>query len=216
MSTSLDAEGFVLAGGRSIRMGSEKALIQLAGEPLVAHAVRILRQAGLAVSIAGARSPLEHHAPVVPDSESDRGPLGGICSALAFSAANRAVFLPVDMPLLPSSLLALLLKAGQAEDALITVPSVNGFAETFPAVVNREALPWLRDSLEGGRGGCFQAFQAAAKAMGRTMKVMPVEQAVRDGRLAVTDALPIECWFLNVNEPADLAQAEACLKGRRS
>jgi molybdopterin-guanine dinucleotide biosynthesis protein A len=197
-------------------MGSEKALIQLAREPLVAHAVRILRHAGLVVAIAGARSPLANYAPVVPDLEPDRGPLGGICTALAFTAANRAVFLPVDMPLLPPALVALLLEVSRDEDALITVPSVNGFTETFPAVIHRAALPWLREALECGRGGCFQAFQAAAAAMGRPLKIMPVEQAVRDGSLAITDAPPVESWFLNVNEPADLAQAEACLKGRRS
>ena len=50
------AEGFVLAGGNSNRMGHEKALIQLAGRPLVQHAVEIMRRAGLAVRIAGARA----------------------------------------------------------------------------------------------------------------------------------------------------------------
>ena len=213
MSESPDAVGFVLAGGRSSRMGSEKALIELAGEPLVAHAIRILRKAGLTVWIAGARSPLDCYAQVVPDTEPDRGPLGGICTALAFTAAKRAIFLPVDMPLLPAALVLLLLEAARGEDTLVTVPALGGFAQTFPVVVDRAALPWIRAALEGGRGGCFQAFQAAAAGVGQTVKVVPVEQTEKDGKLGQIDALPVENWFMNVNEPADLARAEACLAG---
>ncbi len=216
MSGSFEAAGFVLAGGRSSRMGSEKALIELAGEPLVAHAVRILRQAGLTVAIAGARSPLEGFAPVVPDSEPDRGPLGGICSALDFTAVTHAVFLSVDMPLLPSCLVALLLEEARVGRAAITVPLTDGYAQTFPVVVERAALPWLRTALEAGRGGCYLAFQAAAAGMRQTLKVLNVEQAVKDGRLTAAGALPVPDWFLNVNEPADVARADECLAGRRT
>jgi len=213
MSENPDAVGFVLAGGRSSRMGSEKALIQLAGEPLVVHAMRILRSAGLAVRIAGARSPLDRYAPVVPDAEPDRGPLGGICSALAFTTAKRAIFLPVDMPLQPATLVSFLLEAAQAGNAVVTLPALDGFAQTFPVVLDRAVLPWLRAALEAGRGGCYQAFQSAAAGVGRTVKVVPVEQAVKDGTLPQIGALPVEDWFMNVNEPADLARAEACLAG---
>jgi molybdopterin-guanine dinucleotide biosynthesis protein A len=211
MSVSPDAVGFVLAGGRSSRMGSEKALIQLAGEPLVVHAIRILRKAGLAARIAGARSPLDRYALVVPDTEPDRGPVGGICTALAFTAAKRAVFLPVDMPLLPAALVLLLLETAQSEDSIVTVPALGGFVQTFPAVVDRAALPWLRAALENGRAGCFQAFQAAAAGVGQTVGVLAVEDAAKQSKLAEVPALPINDWFMNVNEPADLARAEAFL-----
>ena len=136
MSMSLDAEGFVLAGGRSSRMGSEKALVYLAGEPLVAHALRTLRQAGCRSRIAGARSPLDSYAPVVMDSEPDRGPLAGICAALAACSASRAVFLPVDMPLLPAALITFLLEEARKEDAAVTVPKMDGFVQTFPAIIH--------------------------------------------------------------------------------
>src|ERR1035437_4563038 len=215
MSVSLDAAGFVLAGGQSSRMGTEKALIRLAGEPLVAHAVRILRQAGLTVQIAGARSPLHDFAPVVIDSEPDRGPLGGICAVLAATSARRVVFIPVDMPSLPASLLAFLLEEAQAEKVVVTVPAIGGFAQTFPAVIDRAAQPWLCAALESGHRGCFSAYQAAAAGLKLAVKIVPVEQAVKDGRLARIEALPVESWFLNVNEPADLPRAEACLAGLR-
>ena len=216
MTGEFDAEGFVLAGGRSSRMGAEKALVLFRGEPLIAHALRTLSEAGLRASIAGARSPLENFAPVVTDEEPAKGPLGGICSALASASAldsasaRWAVFVPVDLPLLPAALLTFLLREAQTDGAVAAVPEVNGFAETFPAVVDRALLPALRSELDAGRAGCYSALQTAAASVGGSVKVVPVADAVRDGRLAHPDGLELSYWFLNVNRPEDLARAEAC------
>src|SRR5262249_15063317 len=103
---NIDAVGLVLAGGQPRRMGTDKALVEFGGRPLVAHAVGILEAVGLKVFIAGARadarSRLASYAPVIPDREEGLGPLGGICSAFASTSAAWGVFLPVDIPLLPS------------------------------------------------------------------------------------------------------------------
>jgi len=86
-------------------MGVDKALVHLRGRPLVEHALEILRGAGLAASIAGARSTLSAFAAVVEDVEAGKGPLGGICAALASTSAQRAVFVLWIFPCcLPRSL----------------------------------------------------------------------------------------------------------------
>ena len=204
-----EAAGFVLAGGRSSRMGQEKALILLNGQPLVVHALEVLREAKLAASIAGGSSSLRAFAPVVEDSEPVQGPLGGICAALESTSARWAIFLPIDLPLLPASLVIYLLDHAQITRAAITVPSVNGFAESFPAVVDRAALPRLRVELEAGRRGCFSAFQAAAESLGQAVTVLSVELEVQSGRVAHPESMPAVRWFLNVNTPADLRRAIA-------
>lgn len=209
---SLVAAGFVLAGGRSSRMGAEKALLRLGGEPLVAHALQTLRQAGLRAWIAGARAPLEEFAPVVMDAEADRGPLGGICAALDAAEAKWAVFVPVDLPLLPAAVVRFLLEEARKADAAAAVLAMAGFVQTFPAVVDRAALPWLRAALDARRGNCLSAFAAAAKELGRPMEVVNVERALQEGRLRAER--PAERWFLNVNQPEDLKKAEAWLAGR--
>ncbi len=136
---SCDAAGFVLAGGQSSRMGHDKALLAFAGRPLIDHALATLHEAGLSASIAGANpsvlASLAAFAPVVEDLEPGRGPLAGICAALASTSARYAVFLPVDLPLLPSSLIVYLFHHARITGHAVTVPSVNGFAETFPAVL---------------------------------------------------------------------------------
>lgn len=209
--------GFVLAGGRSSRMGADKALLALGGRPLIAHALATLRAAGLTASIAGARADvraaLTGFAPVVEDGEPDKGPLGGICAALAATAAELSVFLPVDLPLLPAVLVALLLRDAQTTGAPVTLVSVNGFAQTFPAVVGQAALAALRNELEAGRAGCFAAFQAAAAQLCQPLRVLPVEYLVQAGQMVDAVGMPAALWFLNVNAPEELELAERLQPG---
>ena len=194
----------MLAGGRSSRMGVDKALELLAGRPLVAHALDLLHQAGLPAAIAGARSPLAVFAPVVEDLQPGLGPLAGISAALASTSAPRSAFVSVDLPLLPASLLVFLVHHAKITGAAVTLCSVNGFPQTFPAVVCRSALPVLQGELKADRRGCFSAFQAAASSLNQPMTILPVEFLVQSGHIAHPHGLPPAWWFLNVNTPEDL------------
>ena len=208
-----DAAGFVLAGGRSSRMGRDKALVAFRGQPLVAHALGILREAGLAAAIAGSRSVLGAYAPVVEDAESGLGPLAGICAAMSSTTARWAVFVPVDLPLLPASLVRCLMKDARTTGRAITIASVNGFAETFPVVLERRVLPGLQSELDAGRSGCFSAFQAAAAGLGQTMNVVVTERLAQAAQVAHPSLIPAANWFVNINSAEDLGRAEALLPG---
>jgi molybdopterin-guanine dinucleotide biosynthesis protein A len=208
-----DAAGFVLAGGQSSRMGRDKALLAFGGRPLIAHALATLRAAGLPAAIAGtdptANSTLATYAPIVPDSRPGLGPLAGICAALEAASARFVVFLPTDVPLLPASLVAYLLHHARITGRAVTVPSVNGFNQTFPVVLERSALPALQFELHSGKRGCFSAFQAAAKSLGQPISGIAVEMLAQSGQVAHPLGLAPLLWFLNVNSPPDLQRAEA-------
>jgi len=203
-----EAAGFVLAGGRSSRMGRDKALLPFAGRSLIEQALAILREAGLPASIAGARSPLAAFAPVVEDAHPGLGPLSGICAALQSTSAQTAVLIPVDLPLIPASLIVYLLHHARTTGRAVTIPSINGFAQTFPAVLDRAALRALAYELESGRRGCFAAFQAAAAHCGQPLTVLPVELLVQSGHVAHPRGLPPSRWFLNLNTEEDLRRAQ--------
>jgi molybdopterin-guanine dinucleotide biosynthesis protein A len=190
-------------------MGRDKALVEFGGRTLLEHALTMLRNAGLEASIAGARSPLGAVAPVVEDAEADRGPLGGICAALAAMDARRAVFVAVDLPLLPASLVEYLLRHARTTGRAVTLCAANGWTQTFPAVIARAALPVLEAELAAGRGGCFSAFEAAAAGLGEPVSVVAVEALAQSGQAAHPEALPAAWWFLNVNSAAELRRAEA-------
>jgi molybdenum cofactor guanylyltransferase len=206
-----EAEGFVLAGGHSSRMGQEKALIQLAGRPLVGHALEILRAAGLESRIAGARSDLSQFAPLVPDSpqHSGLGPLAGICSALSAATTRFAVFLPVDLPMIPAGLIEYLLHHATVTASALTVVSVAAFTQTFPAVIDRAALPYLESSLHSGDRNTLKAFRSAASALKRPFTALPIELLVQPGQVRHPHGMHPVQWFLNINTPSDLKAAEA-------
>jgi molybdopterin-guanine dinucleotide biosynthesis protein A len=196
------AEGFVLAGGRSSRMGRDKALVELAGKPLVAWALEVLRGAGLTARIAGARADLSAYAEVIPDEAEEEGPLAGVCAALRAARAVWAVFVPVDLPLIPASLIRLLIEHARVTGSAVTVPSLNGFAQTFPAVVRRDALAVLSAELNAGRAGAFAAFASAG------VRVVPVEMVAQvRGELE----WPAYRWFWNVNTPVELEKVESLI-----
>lgn len=201
-----EAAGFVLAGGRSSRMGRDKALIPLAGEPLAAHAMRLLKRAGLKATLVGSQPELAQFGPVIVDSGA--GPLGGICEGLAAADCELSVFVPVDLPLLPASLIVEMVNDARMTGAAVTLVCVNGFAQTFPAVVDGGMLPALKDALERGNGGCFAAFEAGAARLNRPTRVTPVEMWVQTGKVLHPNGLPAAMWFLNANRPEDLARSE--------
>ncbi len=188
-------------------MGRDKALVELGGRTLAVHAVELLRRAGLSATIAGARSELGDLAPVIADEAADQGPLQGICSALGATDAELAVFVPVDLPLLPASLLQYLVDHARTTGQAVTLASVNGFAQTFPAVLHRKALPQLQEELAAGRSGCFAAFQAAALRLGQAVSVVAAEVLVQTGSVTHHWAMPPFRWFLNVNTPEDAERA---------
>lgn len=210
-----EAAAFVLAGGRSSRMGRDKASLSFAGQPLVVRALTILREAGLTASIAGPGPQGGMHtgpqfarfAPVIEDAESGLGPLAGICAALSSTSAGYAVFVPVDLPLLPASLVGFLLHHAGVTGRAVTVPVVNGSARSFPVVLKRTVLPVLQEELAARRLGCFAALQAAATALGEPVSTVAVELLVQCGQADHPSGLPAVRWFLNVNTPADLELA---------
>lgn len=207
--------GFVLAGGESRRMGVDKALVRFAGKPLIEHALGLLREAGLEPRIAGARAELSGFAPVIPDANPEHGPLSGICAALAGCEEERAVFVPVDLPLLPHSLITFLILRAQISEDAVVVTSVTGFAQTFPLVVVRATLPGLEEALERSSGGCYAALEAAAAGLGQRIAAVPAEYLAQTGQVADPEGLPPGFWFLNVNSAADLRRAEALLATAR-
>ena len=192
-------------------MGRDKAFVEFNGQTLLARAVDTLKAAGLSVSVAGARADappqLDFYPPVIADTVPDSGPLAGICAALRSTSLRYAVFLSVDMPLLPPSLITCMLHHARTTDAAITLPSISAFAQTFPVVIRRETLPVLDRELAAGHLGCHAAFRTAAAAAKESLSVLPVEILIQTGQISHPDALPAVRWFLNVNTPRDLERA---------
>lgn len=203
----IGAEGFVLAGGRSTRMGQDKALLRVAGHSLLELALKKLRALPLATAprIAGGRSELISHAPVISDLHPGCGPLSGIEAALAASSQPLNIFLPVDMPLLPEEFLIWMLRRAQITGAPATVPRINGLPQPLCAVYHRQLLEPITAALPAGNYKVMPVVSAAA-ARGQSIDVFDVELvASTDFSLPAFSPLPLYRWFHNCNTPEDMA-----------
>ena len=205
------AEGFVLAGGRSTRMGQDKALLCLAGRSLLDLALDKLRALPLtgAPRIAAARSDLSAHAAVIGDLQPGCGPLSGIEAALAASAQPLNVFLPVDLPLLPPHFLLWMLQRAAITGAWVTVPRVNGLPQPLCAVYHRDLLGHLGASLRAGDYKVMPVVTAAARAHSpaHNIDIFDVELAAStSAQMLAGSPLPLYRWFHNCNTPEDMAR----------
>jgi molybdopterin-guanine dinucleotide biosynthesis protein A len=130
----------VLAGGRSRRMGSPKALVPLGGRPLIAWPLAAAAEAGLeAVVVAKPGSELPPlDVPVWEEPEAPAHPLTGLVAALE-RAGGPIVALACDMPFVTAALISRL-AAAQG----VVAPR----GEAFPARYEPSALALLRAGLE--------------------------------------------------------------------
>jgi molybdopterin-guanine dinucleotide biosynthesis protein A len=146
-----DVAAFVLAGGKSTRMGSDKAFEMLAGPTLLARALELARTVTSNVRIVGSAEKFAAFAPVVEDVFRGCGPLGGIHAALRASAAELNLILAVDVPFVPPALLQYLVARARSSNAIATVPRAGGGWQPLCAVYRREFADAAEKALRGGR-----------------------------------------------------------------
>ena len=118
----LAVSGFVLAGGRSSRMGSNKALLELDGRPLIEHTKSILESVCAQVFILGQRSLYGRFGQCYEDIHPDCGPLGGIHAALLNSSTEFSLITAVDTPFIKAEFLDYLVERAVNSSAMVTAP----------------------------------------------------------------------------------------------
>jgi len=149
--SSADVAAFVLAGGKSSRMGTDKAFIMLDGRTLLARALELARSLTPDVSIVGDAAKFAAFAPVVEDLFHGCGPLGGIHAALRASVAELNLMLAVDVPFISPALLKFLIARARESAALATVGRVGERWQPLCAVYRREFVGAAENALRQGR-----------------------------------------------------------------
>lgn len=191
--------GVVLAGGKSTRLGQDKADIVFSGITLLDRAVKLLKGHCSTVCVVGRSSPLDctgsergaGHGGVswVMDMVTGHGPAGGVATALKV-LHRPCLVLSCDLPLMDGSTLQRLIKARneRPQGALMTafMQVETGYIEALVAIYEMEALPLLEAALEKGQ---FQLNRIVPEARRHHLPYS------RD------EAVP----FFNVNHPAELS-----------
>jgi molybdenum cofactor guanylyltransferase len=136
--------GVVLAGGRSSRMGSDKAALVLDGRPLLARVVERLRLALGSVIVIGPErlAALQPGAPIIPDARPGLGPLGGLATALETAQTDWVFLVACDMPFIQPALVRYMatLALAASEDEAVAIRSPGGL-EPLHAAYRRGVTP---------------------------------------------------------------------------
>lgn len=185
--------GAVLAGGAGSRLGGSKAMIELAGRPLISYPIQAVVEAGLEpLVVAKATTELPGiNVPVTREEPNDRHPLHGVIAALRAARGRPVVIVACDMPLVSAELLAWL--GGMTATA---IPLAGGVLQPLLARYEPTAESALSVALRDG-------LSAQAAALALRPRVIGEAELAAFGRP--------ERLLLNVNDQRDFGRASAFL-----
>jgi len=217
-------------------MGADKALLELAGRPLIEHAVTRLRRlssdARILSGYNGADPKLAAYAPLVPDLHPGGGPIAGIEAALGHSAHDWNLILPVDMPFLPAALLGWWVQEivrRRPPRSRVAFFKVFGRPQPALLLIHRSAAPYLSLAIARGEHKLLPALEAAAalalpdaQPSEKVPLVLSIDEHFEFGGWQVPSVNPQPwhlltpaqraaqpLWFMNLNTPEDFATAQA-------
>lgn len=146
-----DLTAFILAGGKSSRMGQDKAFLELAGKTLLARSLVLAHTVTPQVQIVGDLQKFSSFGQVVPDIYPERGPLGGIHAALSATATTLNLIVAVDLPYLTPQFLRYLIHEACASQAMVTLPRAAGGFQPLCAIYQKSFVELAEKSLQAGR-----------------------------------------------------------------
>lgn len=141
----------ILAGGKSRRMGRNKAFLKCGDKTVIEHQIdklgRIFDEIILSANDASIYSAL--NIPIVPDIVAEKGPLGGICAGLIRSSSFHAFVIACDMPFINEKVILYLKELLDNYD--VVVPQTSHGLEPMHAFYSKNCIVPMRRCIEEGR-----------------------------------------------------------------
>lgn len=190
----------VLAGGQSRRLGRDKALLEIEGQPLLTRAVQRLGSLSddliVVTSHAARYEPLALPVRLVPDERPGLGALMGVYAGLKAARHPYALAVGCDMPFLNLDLLSYMWSLVDDQD--VVIPRMGEWLEPLHAIYAQTCLPAMKRLLDQGRRQVIAFFPE--------VRVRYVEED------EIRRFDPQRLSFLNVNTPDDWARVRALLE----
>jgi molybdopterin-guanine dinucleotide biosynthesis protein A len=204
-------EAFILVGGRSSRLGSDKAFVKLGGKTLMRRSVDVVRQAfpeSPITVVAGnstqfAIQAITADVPFIFDLHEDRGPIGGLHAALAHTRSEWIFVLACDYPFVSPEFLRLLAQYVSPGFGAVVPEQADGRLQPLCAIYNVEAARPLVEEI-----------------IARPRVSPPMHEVVErlDARIVKFDEYAhlssSEELFCNINTADDVEQATKIDSGR--
>jgi molybdopterin-guanine dinucleotide biosynthesis protein A len=186
----------ILAGGKSSRMGTDKAFADLMGRPMIEHTLSGVAGLGQTETILITNRPADYarlNLPMIGDILPGKGSLGGVYTAIARGSGSHTLVLGCDMPFVSPALLRHMVELSRDEAYDAIVPRSGGYPEALHAIYSRACLVPIQERLE--------ANQLKVTGFFESVRVRYVDEA----EYQALD--PKGLSFFNVNTPDDLAAA---------
>jgi molybdopterin-guanine dinucleotide biosynthesis protein A len=188
----LSVSAAIIAGGKSKRMGQDKAWIELDGEPLITRVANVLAKvADEVIVVANEPRYASLGLRVVKDRYPEGGALGGIATGVGAASHDTVLVAACDMPFLSAEVWRLLVE--HIGDADVVIPRIGGEYETLHAIYTKACLPHMARALAENRLRVIAFFDQVRV------------KAVEESELRGVD--PELRAFTNVNTPEELASA---------
>jgi molybdopterin-guanine dinucleotide biosynthesis protein A len=141
--------GFVLAGGRSSRLGEDKAMLNYKGKPLLIHSLEIIRPFCQNLYVSGNKPEYSiAGVELIPDLYHECGPISGLFSVLNRSETDWNLVISVDVPLINSDLIELLIANKNDYDCIVPRHSLG--IEPLIGLYHKKAITTMKELIESG------------------------------------------------------------------
>ncbi|MGI5911502.1 MAG: molybdenum cofactor guanylyltransferase [Syntrophomonadaceae bacterium] len=183
-----------MAGGKSTRMKFNKAFARIAGKACIEIIIDKFKTYFKETIIISNEPELfiNYNLPIYKDIYPNRGPVGGIHSALVNASYDKIFILGCDVPFMDMNLVNYMLTRLQGHDSVI--PEVNFFLQPLAAAYSRSCLPVFSDCVNNGKLKLTRIFCE--------LDTLVIKENELNKYGAVRDL------FFNVNDPQALKQAE--------
>jgi molybdopterin-guanine dinucleotide biosynthesis protein A len=191
----------ILAGGNSVRMGENKAFIQIDGIPIITRIQSLFKELSEEVIIVTNQKDLfkNFDSNTYTDLLPDRGALGGLYTGIFFSSYPYSFCVACDMPFLKRSLVQFLIRHTKDEDAL--VPRTRDGLQPLHAIYSKRCLDAIKKVMDQGKN-----------------KIIDFYDLVRVKIVEERDFLHLDTLresFVNVNTPEDLLLIRKAKESKR-
>ena len=141
----------ILAGGKSSRMGQNKALLHIGEYPIIEHVINTANLLSPSELLIVTHSPQDYEHlgyRMVADTVKNQGAIGGIISALHHSQTDTILTLACDIPFVHPDLLKMLVDEFQKGDYQAVIPTVEGYPQGVLAIYHRDCLPYFESAIQ--------------------------------------------------------------------
>ncbi len=194
----MEAGVIILAGGKSSRMGKNKALLPINGITSIERIKNSISRDFPNILIVANDEELYQflNVPIIEDNIKEKGPLAGMQAGLMAAEYMTNVFIACDMPFISSELAKALVERSDGFDAV--VPVINGKRHLLFAVYKKEVLKAIDE--------CFKNDELSLKQLVDRIKVNYVTE--KD----LTEVSDLEQVFYNMNHPYEYEDAKKIAK----